>query len=134
MTEAMNFFQSILMFKSRAPQRPGQAERELARLLGDEARELAEKADAERENGRTTEALAFDPANAEKSRVFAGITLWHNERAAEKYRRAAERFDEAAKIKTRQWRTFRSLAVAMTRGASEATAAAEKMNDFLTQK
>ncbi|MBS1793310.1 MAG: hypothetical protein JSS81_05620 [Acidobacteria bacterium] len=134
MTEALNFFQSILTFRSRAPRRPDRAERELVRMLGDEARELARKAAAERENGRTTEALAADPANAEKARVFAGITLWHNERAAEKYRRAAARYDEAARIKTGRRRAFRALAAEMTRRAAEAAAAAEKTNQFLTRK
>jgi hypothetical protein len=134
MTETMNFFQSIFTFKSLRPAQLSRAELELAESLYSEAQELAGKAAEEIENGRTTKALAIEAIDPEKRRIFAGITVWHNQRAAEKYRKAAERFAEAGKIQRTKRKSLNSTAKKMMRGALEAIEAVKLMNDFLIQK
>ena len=81
MTEGMNFFQSIFMFKNFAPTGNSTAENKLANSLKSEARQLAAIADQEMRNGNAARDLAFDSANQENSRVFAEIALWHHNRA-----------------------------------------------------
>ena len=129
----MSFFQSIFTFRNSTPNRISKAEVELAISLKNEARQLAAKADEEMINGRTTQTLALKATDKDKARIFAEITIWHNTRAAEKYRQAAERFTEAGKIQTARRKAFNIKAAELTRGAAKAKAAVKRMNEFLTQ-
>ena len=133
MTEAMNFFQSIFTFRNSMPNRISKAEVELAISLKNEARTLTARAVEEMSNGQTTQTLAFEATDKEKARIFAEITIWHYSRAAEKYRRAAERFTEAGKIQTARRKAFNLKAAELTRCAAKAEAAVKRMNEFLTQ-
>lgn len=133
MTEAMNFFQLIPTFRSSAPSGASREEIKLAISLKSEAHSLAVKADEEMRNGRETKALALEAKDKDKIRVFAEIAVWHNNRAAEKYCRSAERFAEAARIQTGKGKALNLMAKEMTRRAGEAQAAVNLLNDFLKQ-
>ncbi len=129
----MNFFQSIFTFRNSTPCRISKAEVELAVSLKNEARTLAATAAEEMRNGRTTKTLALEATDKDKARIFTEITIWHNSRAAEKYRRAAERFTEAGKIQTARRKAFNLKAAELTRCAAKAEAAVKRMNEFLTE-
>lgn len=134
MTEVINFFQSIFMFKdSAAGSSLSRQEVELLSSLKHEAQSLAATADEEMRNGQMTRDLAFDAGEKEKNRVFAEIAVWHNTRAAEKYRKSAERFEEAGKVQITKRKAFNLMAKEMTRRAAEAAAAVVSLNDFLEQ-
>ena len=135
MTDAINFFQSMFMFKSFSSFAPStkisRAEVELAVSLKNEARTLAAKAAEETRSGRITQELALN--NTDKAKVFAEITVWHHAQAAEKYRKAAARFEEAGKIQTAKRKAFNLIANKMARRAAKAEAAVIQMNKFLTK-
>jgi hypothetical protein len=133
MTDVMNFFQSMFMFNSFAPTRVSKAEAELAVSLKGEARELAAKADEEMQSGRKTQTLAFEATDKDKIRVFAEITFWHNGRAAEKYRKSAERFREAGKVQTGKRKAFNLMAKEMTSRAVQAETAINLLKNFVKQ-
>lgn len=133
MTEAMNFFQSIFMFKSFTPISISKAEIELAISLKSEARKLAAIADEEMLNGQKAQVLAFEAADKDKTRIFAEIAVWHHNRAQEKYRKSAARFEEAGKIQTAKRKAFNSMSKEMTRRGAEAESAVNFLNDFLKQ-
>lgn len=133
MTEAMNFFQSILTFKNVSPASLSREEFKLASSLKNEARELAAIADEEMRNGQTAGDSACSAGEKEKNRVFTEIAVWHYTRAAEKYRRSAGRFEEAGKIQLAKRKTCNLMAKEMSRRAAEAEAAASLLNDSLKQ-
>jgi hypothetical protein len=133
MTEAMNFFQLIPTFRSSAPRGASREEINLAISLKSEARSLAFKADEEMCSGRTTKALALEAQDKDKIRVFAEIAVWHHDRAAEKYRRSAERFAEAARIQTGKGKALNLMAKELMRRAGEAQAAVVLLNEFIKQ-
>jgi hypothetical protein len=133
MTEAMNFFQSIITFKNLSPASISSEEFKLASSLKNEARELAATADEEMRNGQTARDLAFDAGEKEKIRVFTEIAVWHNTRAAEKYRRSAGRFEEAGKIQITKRKACNLMAKEMTRRAAVAEAAVSLLSDSLKQ-
>jgi hypothetical protein len=130
MTEEMNFFQSIFMFKKSAPASLSREEARLVVSLKREAQNLAAIAEEEMRNGRMARGLAFDAADKEKMRIFAGIAIWHNSRAAEKYRKSAERFEEAGKIQITNRKACYSMAKKMKRRAAESAAAVDALNVF----
>jgi len=133
MTDVMNFFQTMFMFRNFAPTIANKQEVRLAVWLKCEAETLAEKGDEEMRNGRMTQDLSFEAKDVEKTRVFAEIAVWHNGRAAEKYRKSAERYEEAGKIQTGKRREFNLKAKEMKCRAAQAEAAVNSLNDFLTQ-
>lgn len=133
MTEVMNFFQTIITFKTGAPVKLNAAETKLAVALKAEAENLAAIADEEMRNGRTTQKLSAEAGTSEKRRVFAEIAVWHNNRAAEKYAKAAARFEEAGRIYTKKSRAFNNQAETMRERAVEANGAVSALNEFLKQ-
>ena len=133
MTEVMNFFQTMIAFKSYAPVKLNAAEIKLAVALKAEAENLASIAAEEMRNGRTTQKLSSQAETSEKRRVFAEIAVWHNNRAAEKYAKAAARFEEAGRIYKKKNRAFNNQAETMRRRAVEADRAVIALNEFLKQ-
>lgn len=134
MTEVMNFFQTMLMFKSFAPVVSlKKAEVELAVALKGEALELSAVADREMHNGSTTQTLSLETTDADKRRAFAEIAVWHHNRAAEKYGKAAARFEEAGRVHVKKARGFNNQSAEMRRRAALAIAAVDSLNDFLKQ-
>lgn len=131
MTEAINFFQSMFMFKSLAPTGASHAEIKLINALKREARTLSEQAAEESRNGQTAKDLAFDGSDQNKNRSFALIAVWHFERSAAKYRTASERFNEAGKIQA--GKKFSSKAQTMAKRAAEAEAAVRLLSALLGQ-
>lgn len=133
MTDVINFFQAMLMFKKNAPVKQNAAGVKLAIALKSEALQLAAVADAETRNGQTTQTLSFEAHTSEKRRVFAEIAVWHNKRAAEKYGKAADRFEEAGRIHTKKIEAFNKRAEEMRRRAARAVAAVDFLTEFLKQ-
>ena len=134
MTDVMNFFQAMFMFKNLThAAKLNTAAVKLAVALKGEALEFAAVADQEMHNGRTTQELSFTATEQEKRRVFAEIAVWHNNRAAEKYNKAAARFEEAGRVHTKKLRAFNAKAHEMRRRAAKAVAAVNSLNDFLIQ-
>lgn len=133
MTDVMNFFQAMFMFKNLTPTNLNTAAVQLAIALKGEALQLAAVADAEMQNGRTTQALSAASHTADKRRAFAEIAVWHNNRAAEKYGKAAARFEEAGRVHIKKIKAFNKHAEEMHRRAAQATAAVSDLNDFLKQ-
>ena len=133
MTEVMNFFQTIITFKNYAPAKLNAAEMKLAVALKAEAQEFAAVAAEERRNGRTTQKLSSEAETSEKRRVFAEIAVWHNSRAAEKYAKAAARFEEAGRIYKKKSRAFNNQAEMLRERAGEASEAVIALNEFLKQ-
>jgi len=131
MTEAMNLFQSIFMFKSFAPAGASKPAIKLAISLKREAQNLAAIADGEMRNGQTAQILAFEATDKNKSRIFTEIAVWHYGRALEKYGKAAARFEEAGKIQTGKSRIFNAKSKEMTRRRVEAEAAVSLLSEFL---
>lgn len=122
MTEVMNYFQAMFMFKNVTAVAVSRQEVELAKDLKAEAQELARIADEEMKNGRAARELALNSTAVEKSRAFAEIAVWHMNRAAEKYRKAAARFEEAGKVYTKKSQAFYAKAEEMSVCAAEAEA------------
>ena len=133
MTEVTNFFQAVFMFKNFAPISATEHEVKLAVSLKSEARTLAAKGDEEMRNGREAQILAFAATDKNKNRIFAEISVWHHQRAAEKYRKSAARFQEAAKIPTGKSRAFHSITKELMRRAAQAGTAVNLLNNFLGQ-
>ena len=133
MTDVMNFFQAMFMFKNYAPVSLKTAEVKLAVALKAEALELAAVADQEMHNGSTTQELSNAAQDKEKRRIFAEIAVWHHNRAAEKYGKAAARFDEAGRVHIKKIRAFNRRAEEMHQRAEQAVAAVNQLNDFLIQ-
>ncbi len=123
MTEIMNYFQAMFMFKNLTAVAVSRQEVELAKDLKAEAQELARIADEEVKNGRTARELVSQATEENKKRAFAEIAAWHTNRAAEKYRKAAARFEEAGKVYTKKSKAFQVKAEEMSRRAIEAEAA-----------
>ena len=65
--------------------------------------------------------------------AFAEIAVWHNNRAAEKYTKAAARFEEAGRVHVKKIEAFRKRADEMRQNAAQAAAAVNYLNDFLQQ-
>ena len=107
------------------------AEVKLAIALKEEALELAAVGDAELHNGETTRTLSSESREANKRRAFAEISVWHFTRAAEKYGRAAARFEEAGRIHVKKIQGFNKQALKMRRRAEQAAAAVNLLNNFL---
>ncbi len=122
MTEVMNYFQAMFMFKNLAADVSRQ-EKQLAKELKAEAEELERVALEEVNNGQTAYKLALSAVEIEKTRAFREIAAWHTNRAADKYRKAAARFEEAGKVYAKKSRAFYAKAEEMTRRAVEAEAA-----------
>lgn len=129
----MDFFQSIMTFNKELPHRLSRAEAGLAASLQSKACLLAAKAAEEMNNGRTTFDLALEATDQEKARIFAEITVWHTQRAAEKYRQAAAHLAESEKIQTGNRKALSQSAKKMLRRAAEAQAALSQINEFLTR-
>ena len=134
MIEVMNLFQAMFMFKNVTPVvRLNTAEVNLAVALKGEALELMAIAEQEMQNGATTRALSLEEKDGHKRRAFAEIAVWHYKRAADKYGKAADRFDEAGRVHTKKIRAFRAKAQEMRQHAAKASAAVNALNDFLIQ-
>lgn len=133
MLEAINFFQTIFMFKNFMPVRLNKAAVKLAIALKDEALQLAAIAGEEMNNGRTTRNLSQDATEADKRRVFAEIAVWHYKRAAEKYAMSADRFEEAGRIYRKKIRAFNAQSQEMRRRAVEAETVVISLTEFLNQ-
>jgi hypothetical protein len=134
MIEVTNFFQAIFMFKNIMPVvRLNTAEVKLAVAIKDEALELMAIAEQEMRNGATTQTLSLKEKDQKKRRAFAEIALWHHKRAAEKYHKAADCFDEAGRVHTKKIRGFQAKAKEMRQHAAQAAAAVNALNDFLIQ-
>lgn len=133
MSDVMSFFQAMFMFKNYAPVNLKTAEVKLAVALKDEALELAAIADEEMQNARTTQALSLESHTSDKRRAFAEIAVWHNNRAAEKYTKAAARFEEAGRVHVKKIEAFKKRADEMRQNAAQAAAAVNSLNNFLQQ-
>ena len=131
MTEVMNFFQAVLMFKGTTFAGATKQEVKKAVVLKREAEDLALKADEEMRNGREAQVLAFKADENNKIRVFTEISIWHHERAAEKYGKSAEKFEQAGNIQTGKSKVFNAAAEQMTCRAGEAESAVNLLNNFL---
>jgi len=121
------------MFKNFAPINVNQAEVKLAVSLKREARKLAAQANEEMRNGLATQAFTFEATDKSEIRTFAEIAVWHYKCAAEKYRKSAERFEEAGKVQTGKSKAFNLMAKEMVSRAVEAEAAINLLNNFLKQ-
>jgi len=133
MIEVVNFFQAMFMFTNAAPVSLKKPEVKLAVALKGEALELAAVADEEMNNGRTTQTLSLEAQTSEKRRIFAEIAVWHHNRAAEKYTKAAARFEEAGRVHIKKIHGFNAKALEMRQRAAEANAAVNALNEFLKQ-
>lgn len=133
MTEVMNFFQTMFMFKDFTPAAANKQEVRLAIALNKEAREFAKVAEEETKNGKIAQGLAAEATDANKARVFTEIALWHNNRAAEKYRKAAAKYDEAGRIYTKKGRAFTGISNEMSRHAGSAEVTIDQLNALLQQ-
>lgn len=107
---AINIFQPMFTFKSFAFAGASKQEIKLAVWLKREAQNLAAVADDEMRSGQAAQNLAAAAKDSEKARVFTEIAVWHHNRAAEKYRKSAARFQEAAAIQTGKRREFNAKA------------------------
>lgn len=133
MTEFMSFFQTMFMFDNSAPVRLKTAEVELAVALKSEALETAAVADAEMRNGRATQTLSEASRTSDKRRAFAEIAVWHNNRAVERYVKAAERFEEAGRVYVKKNQAFNRHADQMRNRAAEAKANIQSLQKVLKQ-
>lgn len=134
MTEVMSFFQTMFMFKSSAPViELKTAEVKLAVALKAEALELAAVADEEMQNGRRAQSLSETSHTSDKRRAFAEIAVWHNNRAAEKYTKAAARFEEAGRVHIKKIEGFNKRADEMRRRAAEAKVNMRILQNLLKQ-
>ncbi len=134
MIEVMNFFQGMFMFNNLTPVVTlNTAEVNLAVALKGEALEFMEIADREMQNGATTQALSLEETDQNKRRAFAEIAVWHHNRAADKYGKAAARFEEAGRVHVKKMRGFNMKAETMHRNAAKAIAAVNALNELLQQ-
>lgn len=106
MTEAINFFQTVLSFNSFSKIRASRGEIRLANALKKEARKLAAEAAEEALNAGTAEKIALGANDENTKRNFAEIALWHSLAAFGKYRQSAKCFEEAAELETGKRREF----------------------------
>ena len=126
MTDALNFFQSILTFRSLKIE-ANRHEIELAEALRTDALDLAAVGDEEMKNGLTAQELIMKAADRPRGRALAEIAAWHYSRAAEKYQRASAGFDQAARIHAVRRRALRTQSTEMTHRAAAALAAAARL-------
>jgi len=126
MTDAINFFQSILTFRSIKIE-ANRHEIELAEALRTDALELAAVGDEEVKNGRTAQNLITKAADQTRGRALAEIAAWHYNRAAEKYRRASAGFDQAGRIHAVRRRALKSQSTEMANRAAAALSAAGRL-------
>ncbi len=135
MTEAINFFQAMFIFKGFMPKTVvSKQEIKLAVWLKREAQNLATIAEQECQNGETAQNLALTATDAEKIRIFTEIAAWHYNRAAEKYRKSAEKFVEAGAIKTGKRWEFKFNALEMSHRAVNAESAVNLLNGLKNTK
>lgn len=133
MTEVMNLFQAIFMFKGFAPINVHKPDSKLAVSLKREAEGFADVATEEMKNGSAARAMSVEGADTKQKRIFAEIAVWHYQRAAEKSAKAADRFEEAERIHVGKIHEFHSNAKEMRQIASEAAKAVHTLEDFLNR-
>jgi len=131
MTEAINYFQTILAFNSFSKIRASRGEIGLANALKKDARKLASEADYEANNAETAEKIAFEAKDENIKRNFTEIALWHSLVALGKYRQATVRFDEAATFETNLQRKFLKNARQMAERAAQAQDSVSRLTEFL---
>ncbi|CAN5216643.1 hypothetical protein BH10ACI1_BH10ACI1_34310 [soil metagenome] len=69
-----------------------------AKSIAVEAKKIAAKATQENKHGETTKAILRDATNEKQKEAFTAIAVWHYERAAQKYRLAAEKLDSLSRL------------------------------------
>ena len=131
MSDILNFFQAVFIFKNFEPAQVAKPEVRLAVELKKEAQILESVAKTEVKNGHAAQELAAQTTDENKVRIFTEIAVWHNNRAADKYRKAAARFDEAGKVYTKKSKAFVAKANEMTNCAAETEATVGYLTDFL---
>jgi hypothetical protein len=132
MTEAINYFHSMFTFKHYSLTSFSKSENRLAHTLVKEGRDCARLADYEMKNGKTALNLAVDGKSKMLNQDLAKIALWHYERAADKYRRAVDGFEQSARIwrPSKRQRLMKHEAREMSQQAMKAESTVKFLNNF----
>jgi hypothetical protein len=133
MPEAINFLQSFFTFNSFSSIGASRHEIRLANALKKDARKYAAEAAAEARNAETAQMLTLEGKEKSASRSLAEIAIWHHELSLKKYRRAAARYAEAAKIRTKKQKEFDATAREMTLLAAKSESAVRALSEFIKQ-
>ncbi|MEP7075327.1 MAG: hypothetical protein ABI878_05910 [Acidobacteriota bacterium] len=121
MTDAINYFHSMLTLGTSNATSLGRNDIRLMRELMKEARIATQHAHTEAQNGKKAMSLVGDPAN----RSIVNIAIWHYETAAQKYLQAAEWLEQACRLsrQTKREIFIRNEVKEVMRSATEARAA-----------
>lgn len=130
MTDAINFFQSLKIFGFLSNPRIETSERVLSRELVKDARQFVQTAKQESGTAAEAEKLTFSAFERAAQENLAQIAVWHYESAAYSYRRAAERYAEASRLRRDQEKELLACAEKFARAAQDAETKIEILRAF----